>query len=422
MTGVGKTISEKIFSAASGRDVWAGDLVVAEVNSAMAHDGTALLAIEAFEEMGGTKVWNPSRVALFLDHVAPSSNETFSKVHKRMRRFAFKHGISLYEVGSGVCHQLMIEEGYVRPGELVVGADSHTCTYGALGAFATGIGSTEMAAVFLSGKLWFKVPETLKIEIEGSLPPFVTPKDVALRVIGEVGADGATYQAVEFHGSTIEEMSVEGRLTLCNMAVEMGAKTGIINPDEKTYSYLAQLGLNPVRGFSSDPDAQYAKTLEFDVSSLEPQVACPHAVDNVKPVSEVEGTPVDQVFLGSCTNGRIEDLRLAAKILEGKVVKRGLRMIVTPASRRVYLQALREGLIETFVKAGCAVCNPGCGPCVGAHQGVLAPGEVCLSTSNRNFKGRMGCTDAEIYLASPATAAATAITGRITDPRSVVRA
>ncbi|HDJ04453.1 MAG TPA: homoaconitate hydratase family protein, partial [Candidatus Bathyarchaeota archaeon] len=298
----------------------------------------------------------------------------------------------------------------------------HTCTYGALGAFATGIGSTEMAAVFLSGRLWFKVPETLKVEIEGSLPPFVTPKDVALRVIGEVGADGATYQAVEFHGSTIEEMSVEGRLTLCNMAVEMGAKTGIINPDEKTYSYLAQLGLNPGRGFSSDPDAQYAKTLEFDVSSLEPQVACPHAVDNVKPVSEVEGTPVDQVFLGSCTNGRIEDLRLAAKILEGKVVKRGLRMIVTPASRRVYLQALREGLIETFVKAGCAVCNPGCGPCVGAHQGVLAPGEVCLSTSNRNFKGRMGCTDAEIYLASPATAAATAITGRITDPRSVVRA
>ena len=422
MAGVGKTISEKIFSAASGRDVWAGDLVVAEVSSAMAHDGTALLAIEAFEEMGGTKVWNPSRVALFLDHVAPSSNETFSKVHKRMRRFAFKHGISLYEVGSGVCHQLMIEEGYVRPGELVVGADSHTCTYGALGAFATGIGSTEMAAVFLSGRLWFKVPETLKVEIEGSLPPFVTPKDVALRVIGEVGADGATYQAVEFHGSTIEEMSVEGRLTLCNMAVEMGAKTGIINPDEKTYSYLAQLGLNPGRGFSSDPDAQYAKTLEFDVSSLEPQVACPHAVDNVKPVSEVEGTPVDQVFLGSCTNGRIEDLRLAAKILEGKVVKRGLRMIVTPASRRVYLQALREGLIETFVKAGCAVCNPGCGPCVGAHQGVLAPGEVCLSTSNRNFKGRMGCTDAEIYLASPATAAATAITGRITDPRSVVRA
>ncbi|RJS77541.1 3-isopropylmalate dehydratase large subunit [Candidatus Bathyarchaeota archaeon] len=422
MAGVGKTISEKIFSAASGRDVWAGDLVVAEVSSAMAHDGTALLAIEAFEEMGGTKVWNPSRVALFLDHVAPSSNETFSKVHKRMRRFAFKHGISLYEVGSGVCHQLMIEEGYVRPGELVVGADSHTCTYGALGAFATGIGSTEIAAVFLSGKLWFKVPETLKVEIEGSLPPFVTPKDVALRVIGEVGADGATYQAVEFHGSTIEEMSVEGRLTLCNMAVEMGAKTGIINPDEKTYSYLAQLGLNPGRGFSSDPDAEYEERLEFDVSSLEPQVACPHAVDNVKPVSEVEGTPVDQVFLGSCTNGRIEDLRLAAKILEGKVVKRGLRMIVTPASRRVYLQALREGLIETFVKAGCAVCNPGCGPCVGAHQGVLAPGEVCLSTSNRNFKGRMGCTDAEIYLASPATAAATAITGRITDPRSVVRA
>jgi len=421
MGDAGKTISEKIFSAASGRDVRAGDLVVAKVNSAMAHDGTALLAIEAFEEMGGERVWNPSRVALFLDHVAPSSNETFSKVHKRMREFAFKHGTGFYEVGSGICHQLMIEGGYVQPGSLIVGADSHTCTYGALGAFATGIGSTEMAAVLLSGKLWFKVPETLRIDIEGSLPPLVTPKDVILNVVGKVRADGATYQAVEFHGSTIKEMSVEGRLTLCNMAVEMGAKTGIINPDEKTYTYLTELELNPKRGFLSDPDADYAGTMEFDVSSLEPQVACPHSVDNVKPVSEVEGTPVDQVFLGSCTNGRIEDLRAAAKILEGQVVKRGLRMIVAPASRRVYLQALKEGLIETFLKAGCTLCNPGCGPCVGAHQGILAPGEVCLSTSNRNFRGRMGCMDAEIYLASPTTAAATAITGRITDPRSVVK-
>ena len=420
MAGVGKTISEKIFSAASGRDVWAGDLVVAEVNSAMAHDGTALLAIEAFEEMGGTKVWNPSRVALFLDHVAPSSNETFSKVHKRMRRFAFKHGIPLYEVGSGVCHQLMVEEGYVRPGELVVGADSHTCTYGALGAFATGIGSTEMAAVFLSGKLWFKVPETLKIEIEGSLPPFVTPKDVALRVIGEVGADGATYQAVELHGSTIEEMSVEGRLTLCNMAVEMGAKTGIINPDEKTYSYLSQLGLNPGRGLSSDPDAQYAKTLELDVSSLEPQVACPHAVDNVKPVSEVEGTPVDQAFIGSCTNGRTEDLAVAAAILKGRRVKEGVRLLVTPASQEVYLEALKLGLLEVFVKAGAYVCNPTCGACFGGHMGLLAPGETCISSSNRNFVGRMGSPEASIYLASPATVAASAVTGEITDPRRLM--
>jgi homoaconitate hydratase family protein len=414
---LGKTISEKILSKASGKEVYAGDIVVAEVHGAMAHDGTALLAIEAFEEMGGEKLWNPSRVFLVLDHVAPSATEAFSKVHKRMRDFALEHRANFHEVGSGVCHQLMVESGYVQPGRVIVGADSHTCTYGALGAFATGIGSTEMAAVFLSGKLWFKVPETMRVIWEGSLPYMVTPKDVILKTIGTVKADGATYQAIEFRGATVDEMSVEGRLTLCNMAVEMGAKTGIVEPDRKTVEYLHSQGVRPEKPIVGDHDAQYAQTLTFDASELEPQVACPHYVDNVKPVTDVEGVLVNQVFLGSCTNGRMEDLRLAAGILKGRRVAKGVRLIVIPASRKVYLQALKEGLIEVFVKSGGMVCNPGCGPCVGAHQGILAPGEVCVSTSNRNFRGRMGCMDAEIYLVSPATAAATAINGAITDPR-----
>jgi len=414
---LGKTISEKILSRASGKDAYAGDLVVAEVYAAMAHDGTALLAIEAFEEMRGEKLWNPSRVFLVLDHVAPSATEAFSKVHKRMRDFALKHEAKFYEVGSGICHQLMVESGYVQPGLIIVGADSHTCTYGALGSFATGIGSTEMAAVFLSGKLWFRVPETMRVVWKGSLPYMVTPKDVILKTIGTVKADGATYRTIEFRGSAVDEMSVEGRLTLCNMAVEMGAKTGIVEPDRKTSEYLNSHGVKPEKPIVGDQDAHYAQSLDFDASELEPQVACPHRVEDAKPVSSVEGVRVDQVFLGSCTNGRIEDLRLAAEILRGKKVEKGVRMIVIPASRIVYLEALKEGLVETFVESGGMICNPGCGPCAGAHQGILAPGEVCISTSNRNFRGRMGCMDAEIYLGSPATAAATAINGEITDPR-----
>jgi len=414
---MGKTISEKILSQVSGRDVYAGELVIAKVDAAMAHDGTALLTIEAFQEMGGKRLWDPNRVFLVLDHVAPSANEAFSRVHKTMRQFASEHAANFYEVGSGICHQLMVESGAVQLGGLIVGADSHTCTYGALGAFATGIGSTEMAAVFLSGKLWFKVPETMRVSFEGSLPYMVTPKDVILRTIGTVRADGATYQAIEFQGSTIKHMSVEGRLTICNMAVEIGAKTGIVQPDAKTAEYFRSLKLNPLISLGSDEDAEYSSKLEFDASELEPQVSCPHYVDNVKPISDVEGVKIDQVFLGSCTNGRVEDLRLAARILKGRKVKKGVRMIVAPASRKVYFQALREGSIEVFLSSGCVVCNPGCGPCVGAHQGVLAPREVCASTSNRNFKGRMGSTDAEIYLVSPATAAATAVNGEITDPR-----
>ena len=418
---VGKTISEKILSRASGQDAYAGDLIIAGLDGAMAHDGTALLAIEAFREMGGKSLWAPSRAALVLDHVAPSATEAYSKVHKTMREFALKHGANFYEIGSGVCHQLMIETGLAYPAGLVVGSDSHTCTYGAIGAFATGIGSTEMAAVFLSGKLWFKVPETMRITVEGALPPMVLPKDLILNIIGTVKADGATYKAIEFQGPTIRAMGVEGRLTLSNMAVEMGAKTGLIEPDEKTQAYLKALGHEPREGFRSDDDAQFPQELQLDVTDLEPQVSCPDTVDNVKPVSALEGTEVDQVFLGSCTNGRLYDLCIAAGMLRGRKVRKGVRMIVTPASRRVYLQALDEGLIEIFLKAGCVVCNPGCGPCVGAHQGILAEGEVCASTSNRNFKGRMGSVDSEIYLVSPATATATAIEGKITDPRRVLK-
>ena len=418
---MGKTISEKILSHASGKDAYAGDLVIAKIDAAMTHDGMAKLVIEAFQEMGGRQMWDPSRVAVVIDHVAPSAYESFSKVHKMMRRFALQQGARFYEVGSGICHQLMIESGLVSPGGLVVGTDSHTCTYGAVGAFATGIGSTEMAAVFLSGKLWFKVPETLKIVVDGKLPPMVFPKDLILKIVGTVGADGATYKAVEYGGSAVKALGVEERLTLTNMAVEMGAKTGLIEPDEKTASYLASLGHKPQQGFKSDEDAEFVDELVLDAEDLEPQVACPHAVDNVKPVTAVEGKEVDQVFLGSCTNGRVTDLREAAKILRGKHVKKGVRMIVIPASRRVYKQALKEGLLEVFLDAGCAVCNPGCGPCAGGHQGILAPGEVCVSTSNRNFKARMGSDEAEIYLVSPVTAAVTAIEGKITDPRRLLK-
>jgi len=418
---MGKTISEKILSRASGKDAYKGDIVIANIDGAMMHDSMAKLVMEAFHEMGGKRLWDPSKVAAVIDHVAPSANEAISVVQKNMREFAFKHGANFYEVGSGVCHQLMIESGLAFPGGLVVGSDSHTCTYGAIGAFATGIGSTEMAAVFLSGKLWFKVPETMKVVVDGKLPPMVFPKDMILKIVGIVKADGANYKAIEFQGSTVKAMDVEGRLTLSNMAIEMGAKTGLIEPDAKTAAYLKSLGHKPHVGYKSDEDAEYSEELRFDASSLEPQVACPDSVDNVKPVSEVEGKEVNQVFLGSCTNGRLYDLRVAAEILKGNKVKNGVRMIVIPASRMVYMQALKEGLIEVFLNAGCAVCNPGCGPCAGGHQGILASGEVCVSTSNRNFKARMGSAESQIYLVSPATAAATAIEGKITDPRRLLK-
>ncbi|KYH39903.1 MAG: homoaconitate hydratase family protein/3-isopropylmalate dehydratase, large subunit [Candidatus Bathyarchaeota archaeon B26-2] len=413
-------ISEKILAAASGRDeVAPGEVVDAKVDVAMINEITGPLAIEAFREIGVERVWDKDRIVMVLDHQVPADSVKSAILHKVMREFAEEQGILLYDVGlGGVCHQVMLEKGHARPGELVVGADSHTCTYGALGAFATGIGSTEMAAVFATGRIWLRVPHTVLIRVTGRFQRFVTPKDLILLIVGEVGADGAIYKALEFTGPTIEGMSIGGRMTLCNMAVEMGAKTGIINPDKAAVAYVQSRTDKPFALLRSDPDADYEKTME--VSSLEPQVACPHSVDNVKPVSEVEGTPVDQAFIGSCTNGRIEDLAVAASILKGRRVRKGVRLLVTPASQEVYLESLKLGLLEIFVKAGAYVCNPTCGACFGGHMGLLAPGETCISSSNRNFVGRMGSPEAMIYLASPATVAASAVVGEITDPRRLM--
>jgi 3-isopropylmalate/(R)-2-methylmalate dehydratase large subunit len=418
---LGKTIAEKIFARAAGREVAAGDLVVARVDYIMGQDGTAPLAISAFYELGGVRPADPDRIAFVIDHSAPSPNEGVSALHKLMREFAREHGITLYDVGDGVCHQVIPESGRVGPGSLVVGADSHTCTYGALGCVATGVGSTDLAAAMITGSLWFKVPETMKILCRGKLPAGVYAKDLILRIIGDVGADGATYLAVEYAGEAVDDLSMDGRFTLCNMAVEMGAKTGIIAADEKTLAWLGQFTARRFAPVHPDPDAAYAVVREYDVSILVPQVACPHRVDNVVPVDEVAGTRVQQAVLGTCTNGRLEDLRVAAAVLRGRKVHRDVRLIVAPASRRVFLAAMREGIIQDLVEAGAAVVTPGCGPCVGTHNGIPADGEKVISTANRNFKGRMGNNKAEIYLASPATVAASALTGEITDPREFVR-
>nr|MDO8098146.1 3-isopropylmalate dehydratase large subunit [Candidatus Njordarchaeota archaeon] len=413
-------MSEKILGGASGRIVSPGDIVVADVDYLMANDGTAPLAIKFFYEMGGSKVWDSERVILIIDHIAPSQNEKISAVHSLIRKFVAEQGLTnFYDVGNGICHTIMLER-HASPGMLIVGADSHTCTYGAVGAFSTGIGSTEAAATMISGKLWFKVPETVKFGLTGTPHKMVFPKDVILHIVGQIGADGATYRAIEFTGQYTSSMSVDGRSTLCNMAVEMGAKAGLVSPDKTTLDFLKYHSRgDDSKPVSSDADAGYQDEREFELTNLEPQIACPHKVDNVKPISEVGNVEINQVFLGSCTNGSIEDLEVAAKLLQGKKVKRGIRTLVIPASREVYIQAADKGLLKSFAEAGCTICNPGCGPCIGTHMGVLAPGEICLSTANRNFKGRMGCANAEIFLCSPATAAASALTGKITDPREM---
>ncbi|MEM1990964.1 MAG: 3-isopropylmalate dehydratase large subunit [Candidatus Bathyarchaeia archaeon] len=413
-------ISEKILALAAGKDyVKPGDIVETMVDMAMINEITGPLAIQMFRRIGLQKVWDNKRIVLVLDHQVPADSVKSAELHKIMRAFAMEQNIPyLYDVGNGgICHQVMVEKGHVMPGELIVGADSHTCTYGALGAFATGIGSTEMAAVFATGKIWLKVPSTIRINVTGKFQKFVTPKDLILDVIGKIGADGAIYKAIEFTGSTVREMNISGRLTICNMAVEMGAKTGIIEPDEKTIQYVQARTNRAFKILKSDIDASYERTMEFNVDCLEPMVACPHSVDNVKKVKYVENIDVDQAFLGSCTNGRLEDLELAARILKGRKIKKGVRMLITPASSEVYLQALEKGFLEIFIKAGAYVCNPTCGACFGGHMGLLAAGEVCISSSNRNFIGRMGSPEAEIYLASPATVAASAVEGKITDPR-----
>ena len=416
-------ITEKILAKASGKStVQPGDIVDANVDFIMVHDLTGPLAIEAFKKIGVNKVWDNKKVVTVLDHQIPAESVKMAELHKMLRKFAKEQSIRLYDVGEGgICHQVMPEKGYVAPGALIVGADSHTCTYGAFGAFATGIGSTEAAAVFATGKIWLKVPETIRFNVEGQFQKYVTPKDLILHIIGKVGVDGAIYKSVEFTGPTIRNMSIAGRMTVCNMAVEMGAKNGIVEPDDATATFLKgrTAKASDYKWLKSDVDAKYEKTVDIDVEDLEPQVACPSSVDNVKPISKVGNVEVNQAFIGSCTNGRIEDLRIAAQIMKGKKVKQGVRTLVIPASQEVYAQALKEGLVEVFTEVGALVCGATCGPCLGGHIGLLASGETCVSTSNRNFIGRMGSPEASVYLASPATVAASALTGKLTDPREV---
>jgi 3-isopropylmalate/(R)-2-methylmalate dehydratase large subunit len=416
-------ITEKILAKAAGKKaVHPGEIVDANVDMVMVHDLTGPLAVEAFKKIGTPKVWDNKKVVVILDHQVPAESVKAAELHKTMRNFAKTQNLTFYEVGrGGICHQVMPENGHVTPGNVIVGADSHTCTYGAFGAFATGIGSTEAAAVMATGKIWFKVPPTIKVNVKGKFQKYVTPKDLILSIIGTLSVDGAIYRAAEFTGPTIKAMSIAGRMTLANMAVEMGAKNGIIAPDETTAEFLAGRvkKMPDLKALQSDKDAEYERTVEFDVSEMEPQVACPSSVDNVKPVSEVGNVPVDQAFIGSCTNGRLEDLQAAAKVMKGKKVKEGVRALVIPASQEVWKQADEEGLLKIFTDAGAIVCGSACGPCLGGHIGLLAAGETCVATSNRNFIGRMGSPQANVYLASPATVAASALTGKITNPREV---
>jgi 3-isopropylmalate/(R)-2-methylmalate dehydratase large subunit len=416
---MGATIVEKIFSRKCGRDIHAGEVVMAPVDGAMIHDITGPLAIQKFYEMGGTRVFDPERIIMLFDHQIPADSINAATNHAYMRKFAKEQDIHNYDICEGVCHQVVMEKGHAAPGEIIVGADSHTCMYGAAGSFATGIGSTDMGFVLKFGALYFRVPESIRTEVTGKFPQRVGAKDLILAIAADIGADGATYQAIEFCGKTIENLDMPGRMTCCNMAVEMGAKAGIVPPDRITWEYLK--GRRKMKPFTlnSDPDAVYAQRKSYNVETLEPQVATPHNVDQGVPVGRVSGTRIDQVFIGSCTNGRFEDFAEAAEVLGTKVFSDKVRVIIIPSSREEYLKTLRAGLIERFVTAGALVEAPSCGPCMGGSFGLLASGEVSLSTSNRNFRGRQGSTEAFVYLCSPATAAASAITGEITDPREI---
>ncbi len=412
------TISEKILAGKSGGKVEAGEITEAEIDYVMVNDVTGLPAFEVFEEFGAEPL--KEKIILIPDHYVPNKDVASAEQAKAMREFARKYGIRNYfEVGrAGVCHQLMIEEGFVAPGRLIVGADSHTCSYGALGSFATGIGSTEAAAVMATGKLWFKVPETQKFIVEGKLNKYVMGKDIILHIIGDIRVDGSLYKAMEFYGSTITDLPLSDRITISNMAIEAGGKTGIIPPDEKVFNYLKARVRGEYKPVYSDKDATYSEKFEYDGREIVPTVAKPSLPENTAPASELS-VDIDQAYLGSCTNGRIEDLRVAAEILKGRRIKGDVRMIVVPASRRVFMQAMREGLIKVFMDADVYVSGPTCGACLGGYMGVLAEDEVCISSTNRNFIGRMGHKDSRVYLASPAVVAASAITGRITDPNDL---
>jgi 3-isopropylmalate/(R)-2-methylmalate dehydratase large subunit len=426
---MGMTYVQKVIAKACGKpSVAVGDVVEPEVHLAMSHENGALVInqfSEIYKDTGlQAKVWNPDRIAIILDHRVPAESSKTATNQKKLRDFTGKQGISKFHDirgdEGGICHQILPEYGYVRPGFVVLGTDSHTTSHGALGAFAFGIGATEMASVWTLGRvLNVEVPATIKVVVNGKFSPHVGPKDLILYLIGKLTAEGANFKVLEFHGDTIRTMSTSGRLVICNMSVEAGATSGIVPPDEETLRYLkTEAGVkDKIDIFGPDADAVYEQVIEIDASSLGPQIACPHTVDNIKPIDQVAGKKIDQVVIGSCTNGRLDDLEIAAKILKGKKVARGTRMLVFPASWRIYREAMQRGYLADLAEAGAVVCNPGCGPCLGVHQGALGDQEVALATTNRNFKGRMGNPNAEVYLCSPAVAAASAIAGTITDPR-----
>ncbi|MFC1478571.1 3-isopropylmalate dehydratase large subunit [Candidatus Margulisiibacteriota bacterium] len=422
-----QTITEKILAAHCGRDeVKPGDLISAKIDFCLGNDITAPVAINEFRKIGIDKVFNNKRIALVPDHFTPNKDIKSAEQVKVLREFAKEMGIvNFFEVGKmGVEHALLPELGLVLPGDIVIGADSHTCTYGALGAFATGVGSTDLAAAMATGEAWFKVPESIKFILNGKLPEDVTGKDLVLYIIGQIGVDGALYKSMEFTGSAISELTVEGRLSMANMAIEAGAKNGIFPADEKTKAFMEEVRKSGLREdapvyYESDPDAEYSQVIEIDVSTLEPQIAFPHLPENTRPLSEAGDVKIDQSFIGSCTNGRIEDMRQAAEVLKGRTVHPDVRLIVIPATQKVYRQIIDEGLMQIFLDANAAVSTPTCGPCLGGHMGILAAGEKAIATSNRNFVGRMGSPKSEVYLSNPAVAAASAVAGKIASPKDL---
>ncbi len=416
------TIAEQILAVHAGKKkVTTGEFVNIKVDLVMAHDLTAGIAIQQFKKTGFGKVFDPAKVVLVMDHYVPNKDVMCATQNIGLRAFAREQGIVFFPEGrGGIEHVILPEKGLVLPGEVVVGADSHTCTYGALGAFSTGMGSTDIAVAMATGEIWMKVPPTIKFVYNGELPPWISGKDLILLTIGRIGVDGALYSAMEFSGEAISQLSMDSRLTMANMAIEAGGKAGICAVDDKTVAYVKERSDRPFTVYEPESDGQYAQVFEFDVTVLEPQVALPHIPENVRPVSAVSDVKIDQAVIGSCTNGRIEDLRTAAQILKGKTIHPDVRCIVIPGSQQVYLDAMHEGLVDIFVAAGAAVSTPTCGPCVGGYMGILGPGEKCIATTNRNFQGRMGSPESEIYLSGPAVAAASALTGVITHPREVM--
>jgi len=419
---MGKTFAEKILAEKAGlKDAVPGQIVTVKPDYLLMHDNTAAVIEKISDEIEKYGIVDKNLPIIVLDHVIPAANEKTASSHKKIREFVKKHKLkNFFDIGNGVCHQIVFEKGFAIPGSLIVGSDSHTCSYGSVGAFSTGIDRTEAAVILLTGETWLKVPETIKITLKGKLKPFVSAKDVILYIIGDIGSSGADYCSVEFHGD-LKQFSVGDRFTIANMGVEAGAKNAAFPVDKVTIEYLKSIGVTNYTPVWADSDASYFKELTYDLSTISPTIACPHNVDNVKPVSELAGLEIEQCLIGTCTNGREKDFEIAANILKGKKVSPDVRLLILPASKNVFENCLRNGTIEILSNAGAIILPSGCGPCLGAHQGVLAPGERCLSTSNRNFKGRMGCKESEIYLASPATVAASAIYGEITDPREMMK-